>query len=76
MAQAKLTYGNDLIMEIEDNIDEYIFFELMVAYNKLIEQIGEVEDGMGTKPHAKLMDYLFYKIEEEKSNYEQLGLEV
>lgn len=76
MAQAKITYGKDLIMDIEENIDEYIFFEFMVAYRKLIEQVGKVEDGMGTKPHAKLMDYLFYKMEQEKSDYEQLGLEV
>tara|TARA_R100000935_G_scaffold44755_1_gene67749 strand:- start:622 stop:852 length:231 start_codon:yes stop_codon:yes gene_type:complete len=76
MAQAKITYGKDLIMDIEENIDEYIFFEFMVAYRKLIEQVGKVEDGMGTKPHATLMDYLFYKMEQEKSDYEQSKLGV
>jgi len=76
MAQAKITYGKDLIMDIEENIDEYIFFEFMVAYRKLIEQVGKVEDGMGTKPHAILMDYLFYKMEQEKSDYEQSKLGV
>jgi hypothetical protein len=73
---AKLTFGKELIMDIEESIDEYIFFEYMVAYTKLIEQIKDVDDGMGTTPHAKLMDYLFYKLDEARDDYHKSKLEV
>ena len=65
----KYTYGKDLIMEIEENIDEYIFFEFMSAYKTLMEQVKNVKDGMGTTSHEHLMDYLFMKIEDERNEH-------
>ena len=62
----KYTYGKDLVVQIEENIDEYIFFEFMSAYRTLIEQIKDVKDGVGTTSHEHLMDYLFVKIENTK----------
>ena len=50
------TYGKELVAEVENNIDEYIFFEFLVAYRKLIEQVSNVNDGMGTNPHALQKD--------------------
>ena len=38
----KYTYGKDFVVEIEENIDEYIFFEFMSAYRTLMEQIKKV----------------------------------
>ena len=70
------TYGKELVAEVENNIDEYIFFEFMIAYKKLIDDIGDVKDGMGTTPHAMLMDYLFQKLEEERDEHykNQMGV--
>ena len=59
------TYCKDLLVEIEENIDEYIFFEFMSAYRTLMKQIKKVDDGFGTTPHQNLMDYLFMKMEDE-----------
>ena len=73
----KYTYGKDLIIEIEENIDEYIFFEFMSAYKTLIEQIKNVKDGIGTTSHEHLMDYLFMKIEEARDEHfkNKMGIE-
>tara|TARA_R110000824_G_scaffold24148_3_gene85501 strand:+ start:1008 stop:1235 length:228 start_codon:yes stop_codon:yes gene_type:complete len=70
------TYGKELVAEVENNIDEYIFFEFLVAYRKLIEQVSDVNDGMGTKPHALLMDYLSFKLTEERDEHfkNQMGV--
>ena len=70
------TYGKDLLQEIEENIDEYIFFEFAGAYRNLIKQLDDVKDGMGTTPHALLMDYLFFKLEEERDEHykNQMGV--
>ena len=35
----KYTYGKDLLMQVEENIDEYIFFEFMSAYRTLMKQM-------------------------------------
>ena len=45
------TYGKDLVMEVEENIDEYIFFDFLVAYKTLIKQMKKVDDGFNTTPH-------------------------
>ena len=73
----KYTYGKDLIMEIEENIDEYIFFEFMSAYKTLMEQIKKVDTGFGTTAHENLMDYLFMKIEEARDEHfkNKMGVE-
>ena len=73
----KYTYGKDLIMEIEENIDEYIFFEFMSAYKTLMEQIKKVDTGFGTTAHENLMDYLFMKIEEARDEHfkNKMGIE-
>ena len=73
----KYTYGKDFVVEIEENIDEYIFFEFMSAYRTLIEQIKNVKDGMGTSSHEQLMDYLFLKIEEARDEHfkNKMGVE-
>lgn len=73
----KYTYGKDLIMEIEENIDEYIFFEFMSAYRTLMEQIKKVDTGLGTTAHENLMDYLFMKIEDERNEHfkNKMGVE-
>ena len=65
----KYTYGKDLVVQIEENIDEYIFFEFMSAYKTLMEQVKNVKDGMGTTSHEHLMDYLFMKIEDERHEH-------
>jgi hypothetical protein len=73
----KYTYGKDLIIEIEENIDEYIFFEFMSAYKTLMEQIKKVDTGFGTTAHENLMDYLFMKIEEARDEHfkNKMGIE-
>ena len=70
------TYGKDLVMEVEENIDEYLFFDFLVAYKTLIQQMKNVEDGFGSTPHAILMDYLFHKIEDERNEYHKSKLGV
>ena len=73
----KYTYGKDLVVQIEENIDEYIFFDFMSAYRTLIEQIKDVKDGVGTTSHEHLMDYLFLKIEEARDEHfkNKMGIE-
>jgi len=70
------TYGKDLVQEVEENIDEYIFFDFMVAYKTLIGQIKKVDDGFNTTPHSQLMDYLVHKLEDEKQEHHKSKLEV
>jgi|TARA_A100001011_G_scaffold298877_1_gene311907 hypothetical protein len=65
----KYTYGKDLIMEIEENIDEYIFFEFMSAYKTLMEQMKDVNDGFNSTSHQMLMDYLTLKLEEARDEH-------
>ncbi len=65
----KYTYGKDLVMQVEENIDEYIFFEFMSAYKTLIQQIQKVNDGFGTTPHEMLMDYLSLSLEEQRAEH-------
>ena len=65
----KYTYGKEFVVEIEENIDEYIFFEFMSAYRTLMEQIKKVDTGFGTTAHENLMDYLFMKIEDERNEH-------
>jgi hypothetical protein len=70
------TYGKDLVMEVEENIDEYIFFDFLVAYKTLIKQMKKVDDGFNTTPHSMLMDYLFYKLEDERQEHHKSKLGV
>ena len=73
----KYTYGKDLITTIEENIDEYIFFEFMSTYRTLIQQMRDVDDGMKSTAHQLLMDYLSYKFDEARDEHlkEKLGVE-
>jgi len=67
--KAEPLYGKELIQEIENSIDQYIFFELMKNYSELIEQLKPIAEGSGSTPHSLLMDYLFFKIEEQRDEY-------
>ena len=74
--KAKPLYGKELTQEIENSIDQYIFFELMKNYSELIEQLKPIAEGSGSTPHSLLMDYMFFKIQEErdKINQDKLGV--
>ena len=74
----KYTYGKDLITTIEENIDEYIFFEFMSTYRTLIQQMRDVDDGMKSTAHQLLMDYLSYKLDEARDEHlkEKLGADI
>ena len=39
LSEVKPLHGKELIQEIENSIDQYIFFELMKNYSELIEQL-------------------------------------
>ena len=64
------------IQDIEDSIDQYIFFDYMKNYSDLIEQLKPIAEGSGSTPHSLLMDYMFFKIQEErdKINQDRLGV--
>ena len=68
--------NKDQIQDIENSIDQYIFFEMMKNYSDLIEQLKPIAEGSGSTPHSLLMDYMFFKIEEErdKINQNRLGV--
>lgn len=74
--KAEPLYGKELIQEIENSIDQYIFFELMKNYSELIEQLKPIAEGSGSTPHSLLMDYLFFKIEEQRDEYHKNKLGV
>ena len=73
----KYTYGKDLITTIEENIDEYIFFEFMSNYRTLIHQMRKVDDGMKSTVHQLLLEYLAYKLDEARDEHlkDKLGIE-
>ena len=74
----KYTYGKDLITTIEENIDEYIFFEFMSAYRTLIQQMLDVDGGLGSSSaHQLLLDYLAFKLDEARDEHlkDKLGIE-
>jgi hypothetical protein len=64
------------IQDIEDSIDQYIFFDYMKNYSDLIEQLKPIAEGSGFTPHFLLMDYMFSKKQEEqdKINQDRLGV--
>ena len=68
--------NKDQIQDIENSIDQYIFFEMMKNYSDLIEQLKPIAEGSGSTPHSLLMDYMFFKIQEEqdKINQDRLGV--
>jgi len=76
LSEVKTLHGKELIQEIENSIDQYIFFELMKNYSELIEQLKPIVEGSGSTPHSLLMDYMFFKMEEErdKINQDKLGV--
>ena len=68
--------NKEQIQDIDNSIDQYIFFEMMKNYSDLIEQLKPIAEGSGSTPHSLLMDYMFFKIEEErdKINQNRLGV--
>jgi hypothetical protein len=68
--------NKEQIQDIENSIDQYIFFEYMKNYSDLIEQLKPIAEGSGSTPHSLLMDYMFFKIQEErdKINQDRLGV--
>lgn len=64
------------MQDIENSIDQYIFFDFMKNYSDLIEQLKPMAEGSGSTPHSLLMDYMFFKIQEErdKINQDRLGV--
>jgi DNA integrity scanning protein DisA with diadenylate cyclase activity len=68
--------NKEQIQDIENSIDQYIFFEMMKNYSDLIEQLKPIAEGSGSTPHSLLMDYMFFKMEEErdKINQDRLGV--
>ena len=68
--------NKEQIQDIENSIDQYIFFEMMKNYSDLIEQLKPIAEGSGHTPHSLLMDYMFFKIQEErdKINQDRLGV--
>ena len=49
------------VMELENNIDEYIFFQFQSAYQDLLT---ELTSKYGEKAHDVLMEYLEYRNQE------------
>ena len=76
VSRSNCLYGKELIQEIEENIDEYIFFEFMKSYLELIDQMKDVKDGFKTTHHNLLMDYLLFAIAEKRSEDDQARLGV
>jgi len=68
--------NKEQIQEIENSIDQYIFFDFMKNYSDLIEQLKPMAEGSGSTPHSLLMDFMFFKIQEErdKINQDRLGV--
>jgi len=68
--------NKEQIQEIENSIDQYIFFDFMKNYSDLIEQLKPMAEGSGSTPHSFLMDFMFFKIQEErdKINQNRLGV--
>ena len=68
--------NKEQIQDIENSIDQYIFFEMMKNYSDLIEQLKPIAEGSGSTPHSLLMDYMFFKIQEERDriNQDKLGV--
>ena len=68
--------NKEQMQDIENSIDQYIFFEMMKNYSDLIEQLKPMAEGSGSTPHSLLMDFMFFKIQEErdKINQDRLGV--
>jgi len=68
--------NKEQMQDIENSIDQYIFFEMMKNYSDLIEQLKPIAEGSGSTPHSLLMDFMFFKIQEErdKINQDRLGV--
>ena len=67
----KINQNKEQIQDIENSIDQYIFFEYMKNYSDLIEQLKPIAEGSGSTPHSLLMDYMFFKIQEERDKIHQ-----
>ena len=63
--------NKEQIQDIDNSIDQYIFFEMMKNYSDLIEQLKPIAEGSGSTPHSLLMDYMFFKIQEERDKIHQ-----
>jgi hypothetical protein len=63
--------NKEQIQDIENSIDQYIFFEYLKNYSDLIEQLKPIAEGSGSTPHSLLMDYMFFKIQEERDKIHQ-----
>ena len=58
---------SDLIREISENIDDYEVFQFITSYNSLLEQLSEVDDGLGTSKHDLLMIYMNHMMSEAQN---------
>jgi hypothetical protein len=58
---------SDLIREISENIDDYEVFQFITSYNSLLEQLSEVDDGLGTSKHDLLMIYMHHMMSEAQN---------
>ena len=58
---------SDLIREISENIDDYEVFQFITSYNALLEQLSEVDDGLGTSKHDLLMIYMNHMMSEAQN---------
>ena len=63
--------NKEQIQDIENSIDQYIFFEYMKNYSDLIEQLKPIAEGSVSTPPSLLMDYMFFKIQEERDKIHQ-----
>tara|TARA_R100000231_G_scaffold135214_2_gene109487 strand:+ start:145 stop:381 length:237 start_codon:yes stop_codon:yes gene_type:complete len=60
------------VMELENNIDEYIFFQFLSAYQDLLT---ELSSKYGKETHDVLMQYLEYKHNEAVQNaFQERGM--
>lgn len=58
---------SDLIREISENIDDYEVFQFITSYNSLLEQLSQVDDGLGTSKHDLLMIYMNHMMSEAQN---------
>ena len=50
----------DTVLDIEDNIDEQIFYDFEVSYDTLIKALSNISVEKGITAHNLLMDYLTF----------------
>ena len=61
------------VMELENNIDEYIFFQLQSSYADLLRDLQKV---YGDRSHDVLMEYLKFKNSEKVQEFYKYKLGV